>query len=307
MLVGSSTSHIIQVVTSAAADIEVNGSVIATDTSTPPVVQGGGLLPVVLASITSATTTAFVTGAASTIKRLMEATLRNNHASVTCDVTVQYTDGTNTNTKMKCTLLPGEVLCYFEGNWAHFDSNGALYAVNAAAVQNTPLMMNANFSTAALTSTKTITTATAFAVYVGRLTKAVSSVAVRARVTTAMATITWGEVAIAKGNINIGGNPTLTVVGFADVSATYNSTGQKSTTVNVSSGQTLNAGDDLWIIIGNQATTAAVMRAPSIADDIQVGQQASLGSRPSTIVGTPTAWTIESATTLPAWVAAVVT
>ena len=307
MLVGSSTSHKIQVVTSAAADIEANGSVIATDTSTPPVVQGGGLLPVVLASITSATTTDMVTGAASTIKRLMEATWRNNHASVTCDVTVQYTDGTNTNTKIKVTLLPGEVLLYFEGNWAHFDSNGALYAISAAAIQGTPLMINPGFGTTNLTGTKTITSGSAFAVYVGRLTKAVSSVQVRSRVTTAMATITWGEVAIAKGDINIGGNPTLTVVGFADVSGTFNSTGQKSTTVNVSSGQTLNAGDNLWIIIGNSATTAAVMRAPSIADDIQVGQQASVASRPSTIVGTPTAFTIEGATTLPAWVAAVVT
>jgi hypothetical protein len=121
-----------------------------------------------------------------------------------------------------------------------------------------------------------------------------------------MATITWGEVAIAKGAINVGGNPTLTVVGYADVSASFNSTGQKSTTVNVSAGQSISAGDDLWVIIGNAATTAAVMRAASIADDIQVGLQASVASRPSTIVGTPTAYTIEGATTLPAWVALIV-
>lgn len=158
------------------------------------------------------------------------------------------------------------------------------------------------YANASLTATKTITSGTSFAVYVGKAPAALTSAVVRSRVTTAMATITWGEVALAKGSINVGGNPTLTVVGFADVSASFNSTGQKSTTVNISSGQQIIEGDDLWVIIGNQATTAAVMRAQSIADDIQTGIQASVGSRPSTIVGTPTAFTIEGATTLAAWV-----
>lgn len=306
MMLSGSTNNKIQLITSAAADIEFSGTLVVTDTSNPPVVQGSSTGQLIAASVVTATTTDLLVGAASTIKRLAEATWRNNHASVSCDVTVQLTDGTNTDSKAKCTLLPGEVLAYAEGVWAHYDSNIALYAASGVPIQDIPLMMNAGFSTAALTSVKTITTANSFAVYVGRLTKAIASAIVRARVTTAMATITWGEVALAKGSINVGGNPTLTVVGFADVSATYNSTGQKSTTVNVSSGQALNAGDDLWIIIGNQATTAAIMRAASIADDLQTGYQASVGSRPSTIVGTPTAFTIEGATVLPAWVAVIV-
>ncbi|MGD9674490.1 MAG: hypothetical protein AB7U98_13540 [Candidatus Nitrosocosmicus sp.] len=305
MFIGAGTSAKLQVITSAAADIEISGSKVVVDQSSPPVVDGANTAPFVLASITTATTTDVLAGIASKITRIDELQCYNNSASVTCTVEFLRTDGTNTTSVYSATLLPGESVSYGGGVWAHYDTNGAQYG--AIIGQQFPsLLQNPGFSTANLTSTKTITSGSCFAVYVGKATKAVTSAVVRARVTTAAATITWAEVALAKGSINVGGNPSLTVVGFADVSATYNSTGQKSTTINVASGQSINPGDDLWVIIGNAATTAAVVRAASIADDIQVGQQASVASRPSTIVGTPTAFTIEGATTLAAWVGLVV-
>lgn len=136
MLIGSSTSHKLQVVTSAAADIEVAGSVIAVSTASPPVVDGTVLGPVLPASITTATTTDLVTGAASLIKRVMELSLRNNHASTACDVTIQRTDGTNTDTVIKCSLLAGEALVYNGASWLHYDTNGAIYpSVGNAATQ----------------------------------------------------------------------------------------------------------------------------------------------------------------------------
>jgi len=137
MLIGSSTSHKLQIITGAAADIEVAGSYISVSTATPPVVQGGGLLPVILASIVSATTTDILVGAASTIERLIELSVRNNHASTSCDVTMQRTDGTNTDTIIKCTLLAGESLNYTDnGTWLHYDANGAIYpSVGNAATQ----------------------------------------------------------------------------------------------------------------------------------------------------------------------------
>lgn len=306
MLIGAGTSAKLQLTTSAAGDVRVSASVFFTDQSNPPVLQGSANTgPVLLASISTATTTDLLAGVASRLARIDELQVRNASATVVNTVTLQRTDGTNTPTVIQVTLLPGETLSYAGGMWAHYDSNGGLYGAGNS-IQTITAMVNPLFSTANLTTAKTITSGSSFAVYVGRLTKAVSSVNIRLRVTTAMATITWGEVAIAKGSISLGGNPTLTVVGYADVSASYNSTGQKSTTINVSSGQTLNAGDDLWVIIGNSATTALAVRAASIADDLQVGMQASVASRPSTIVGTPTAFTVEGATTTPAWVVAIV-
>jgi hypothetical protein len=128
MLIGSSTSHILQLVTSAAADIEAAVSIVAVSTATPPVVDGTVTGPLLIASITSATTTAIVTGAASLIKRVIEQSYRNNHGSTSCDVTVQRTDGTSTETVVKVTLLAGEALiCNGAGTWLHYDTNGAIY------------------------------------------------------------------------------------------------------------------------------------------------------------------------------------
>lgn len=168
------------------------------------------------------------------------------------------------------------------------------------------VMLPVFYSTANLTTAKTITSTNTFAVYVGKAPRTLTSVQLRLRVTTAAATITWCEVAIAKGPVVVGGNPTLTVVGWADTSASYNSTGQKTTTINVSSGQTINEGDDLWILIGNQATTALQVRTMTIADDIQIGVQASAASRPSLNVGTGVSYTIEGATVTCAWAAFII-
>lgn len=136
MLVGASTSKKIQVVTSAAADIEIIFDVIAVSTANPPVVQGGSFEDDPLPSVTSATTTDVVVGAASTIKRVMRATIRNNHASTACDITIQKVDGTDTVMMDKMTLLAGEYAAYNGAVWLHYDTNGGIYpSVGNAATQ----------------------------------------------------------------------------------------------------------------------------------------------------------------------------
>ena len=62
MLIGAGTSAKLQIVTSAAADIEVSGSKVVVDQSSPPVVDGTNTGAIILASITTATTTDAVTG-----------------------------------------------------------------------------------------------------------------------------------------------------------------------------------------------------------------------------------------------------
>lgn len=223
-------------------------------------------------------------------------------ASIT--VTVKVDQGGTEYVDTKVSLQPNERLEYQEGaGWNVFASNGVRRSQVIVPCVAPSVLQAPHFATANLTATKTITSGSSFALYFGRAPRSLTSVQIRLRVTTAMATITWGEVGLAKGVPNLGGNPTLTVVGYADISATHNSTGQKSTTINVSSGQSINEGDDLWVIVGNSAATALVIRAQSIADDIQAGYQASAAQRPSLIVGTPTVFTIEGATTLAGWIA----
>lgn len=260
-------------------------------------------------NINTATTTIVVPApAASTSRKIKSAFIRNRGTTLQTVTISKDVGGTNYHLTGDINLDGGEYLTYdLNGELSVFTASGARKLSNAIVGGDiTSVLIIPNFSTANLTSTKTITSTNSFAVYIGKAPRTLSSVSLRYRVTTAAATITWSEVAVAKGTVNIGGNPTLTVVGFADTSAINNSTGQKTVVVNVSSGQSISAGDDLWALIGNQATTAGVVRAASIADDIQLGIQASLVARPSLIVGVPTSFTIEGATALPAWIAAVV-
>lgn len=139
MLIGSSTSHKLQIVTgSGGASIDFEFDVISVSTASPPVVDGSafGFAPPAANPITTATTTDAVTGAASLIKRVMRGNVRNAHASATETVTLQKTDGTETATIIKVTLLAGESLAYNGGSWLHYDVNGALYpSVGNAATQ----------------------------------------------------------------------------------------------------------------------------------------------------------------------------
>jgi len=123
MLQLTGTGDLIQVVTSASADIEPHVSFVENN--------AGVISPQRLntASITTATTTTILTSpSASRQYRVNTITLRNNHGATSCDVTVQHTDGSNVETLIKVTLLAGESLIMDErGAWYHYDVNGAEY------------------------------------------------------------------------------------------------------------------------------------------------------------------------------------
>lgn len=123
MLILASTSDLIRVITSAAADIEVHASWVDLNGTT---VTPGRTNT---ASITTATTTTVVASpASSTYRNVKHLNITNNHASASCIVTVDHTDGTNPVELMSVILLPGENMIFnAEGRWAHRDAQGAEY------------------------------------------------------------------------------------------------------------------------------------------------------------------------------------
>jgi len=123
MLQLTSTVDLVRVVTSAAADIEPHASWVDNNAG---VITPGRTNT---ASIVSATTTTVVASPASGVQRRVKTlSLRNNHGSTACDVTVDHTDGSNAETLIKVTLLAGEALVMDEwGAWKHFDINGGEY------------------------------------------------------------------------------------------------------------------------------------------------------------------------------------
>lgn len=300
MLLLSTVDESIDLVTSTAVGLDYTASWVDLTTSGVAAGSGDG-------AISSATTTTLVAApGASTARQLKGCTIKNTADAVGSfnDVVVRKVNSGSYREMVSMTLGPNESLHYSDTEgWIKFDANGNRQCAVVTMAPVPAWNVAPGFSTANLTSTKTLTSGTIYARYMGKAPRALPEVRARLRVTTAAATITWAEAAIAKGSISVGTNPSLTVVGYLDVSAIINSTGQKTLTIPVSSGQTISAGEDVWLVIGNSATTAGVVRAQSIADDLQVGWQASVAQRPSLILGSAVTFTIEGATTLAPWLA----
>lgn len=119
----ASTSDLIRVVTSHAAQLEVHSSWVDLNGTT--VTPGRTNTP----HITTATTTTVVgSPAASTVRNVKHLNITNDHASQSCIVTVEHYDGTTTIELMAFTLLPGEnMILNEEGRWTHRDAQGAEY------------------------------------------------------------------------------------------------------------------------------------------------------------------------------------
>jgi hypothetical protein len=303
MILLTATTHIIELETSGTASTDYVVSYVDVTAATEAISLGSGQ-----GTISSATTTTIVAAPGSGVARqIKHISVANRDGSATQTVTFKKDVSGTEYDIFVATLRAGECVEYVDGRgFRHFSPNGIELVSSSNLVAVPSVLIPPHFTSANLTSVRTTTSAIAYAVYMGKAPRSLTTVRLRLRVTTAAATITWCEAAIATGTVNVGGNPTLTVRGYADTSGSWNSTGLKTNDVSVSSGQVINEGDDLWAIYGASATTVLVVRAVSIADDLQVGLQASLSNRPSTNVGTAQAYTVESATTTAAWIAAII-
>jgi hypothetical protein len=199
----------------------------------------------------------------------------------------------------RATLNPGETWAYTqETGFQVLDIMGAL-KMGGSIVRMAPLMGYTTKDAANLTAVTALTTGVCHCYYVGVAPFATSSISLLANVTTALVTITWSEVAIYKGTPVLNGAcPDLTRLGYADVAASYNSTGRKNTTINLTI--PANPGDNLWVVIGAAATTMCQIRG-ALADDLQSGIFNTLTARPSLTAG-PTAGTLAGATVVPGWI-----
>lgn len=123
MILVTGTTDTLEVVTDASADIEVHASYVTNNSGTYTPGRTN------TASITSNTTTTVVAAPGASQQRAVTGlSIRNNHASVSCNVTVQHNDGTNVETIILVNLLAGESLILGEnGQWIHYDVNGGPY------------------------------------------------------------------------------------------------------------------------------------------------------------------------------------
>ena len=113
LLIGNTDK--LQLVTSAAASVDVVASYMDASMAAPPVVQGDTANTQVTAITTATTTDIVAAPAASEMRRIKALHIRNKHATTATDVTVVL-DRSATDYEMhKVNLLPGEALEYIEG------------------------------------------------------------------------------------------------------------------------------------------------------------------------------------------------
>lgn len=135
------------------------------------------------------------------------------------------------------------------------------------------------------------------AFYYGKAPKAITSLVVRYRVTTAGSGFAWAELAIGTAAPVNGGPTSVVIQGYTDTSGIWNSTGVKSTTIAVTG--TVAAGDDIWLVWAKSSTGSPSFRAMSVGDDLATGLQAfSDGTQPS---GLPGGYFAEAAGALGIW------
>lgn len=260
---------------------------------------GGTLTPTTgMGQTTGATPVTAVAHPASGKQRRLTFLSVFNADTAASTLTVQVDDN-GTPTKVGVfTLLTGEQLLYSpEGGFVVMDAQGGLKSTMTSPASQ---LLKGHFDCADLVTTLTMASGTAFALYLGRCGKNSSLVNLIYKVTTALgATISYAEVGIFKGTVNLNGNPTLTRLGFTDVSTQVNGTGIQTPSVTLTT--PAQPGDDLWVVFGfSTSGTAAAFRA-GLADDIQSGVWASLSGRPSTIAAA-SAFTLEDAVTARPWV-----
>lgn len=127
MILLASTTDKIQVITSAAGQVDVHSSWMDLSGTT---VTGGRTNTRIA---TAATTDVVAPPAASTTRNIKNLKVGNNSASVTNTVTIQHTDGTNVIILEQATLAPLERMGYEEGTGIRvFDSGGREKMVNLA-------------------------------------------------------------------------------------------------------------------------------------------------------------------------------
>jgi hypothetical protein len=217
-----------------------------------------------------------------------------NNDTVPASVTIQFNDN-STNRKEITTLLQvGESIQWTVANgWKAYDAQGSMKVTGLYQAPNA-VNMPAFFAASNASTTLSLTSTNCYCVYLGRVERNFSNINVAYRITTAAATITWCELAIYKGTPTLGSNATLTRLGYTDTSGSWQSTGQKNTAVSVAGN--LAAGDDIWAVFSNSATTVAVVRA-GLADDINGGFfQTVTNKRPST--NSSLSGTIDSSTSM---------
>lgn len=256
-------------------------------------------------------TTILAAPAAGTFREVKFLSIKNKDIASTQFILLKDVSGTQSYIGHLTTLKAGESLHYIAPRqWIYYDWNGRprKQGVLRLTQQYEGQCQELARKTYGSGTTRTLVSGTSYASYVGRAPKTSVRMMVKHRITTASATITWGEYAIATGIPSFANNATLTVLGYngannpitlaAPGATTTN--GEYLTTIDCAPGYQINEGDDVWIVIGSNATTPPTLRVTTSADStLHTGTTQWAVTQPSANIGVPVAYTVDGAANVP--------
>lgn len=242
MILLTATTDKLQLITSAAGDIDVVSAYIDRDQSTFAV----GLADRQLATITTAATTDVVAAPASgKTRNIKQLTARNVHASVVNDVTVQFNANGTIYELHKVTLQPGEMLEFVEGvGFVLLAASNSNQLLTVAEQSSSQRVLQSVISKVAVGTFLTIS-GTAYYVYLGRAAKTFTATFVEFYVTTAGAGAQTAEVGLfSTTNPPNKSGQTLTKIVATGTVDSVTTTGVKRNTASFA--QSITAGTHLW-------------------------------------------------------------
>lgn len=220
-----------------------------------------------------------------------------NADSAQSTVTVRTSYNGTTKNVISTTLQVNEYLQYtHKTGWKAFDVNGStkIFNTNSPIVSN-PIIPEFSLSQAA-TSLQLATTT--YCYYIGKATGAHKNIVISFYISAQAATVTWAEAAIYKGTPSLGSTTTLTRCGFIDASAPWARNGV-APIANYIPVTGINAGDDLWLVLGNSAVTSVSFRSNSVPDNISAGFFLTAGSSRPSLSSSLSSTTISTTATPP--------
>lgn len=221
-----------------------------------------------------------------------------NYDTMPATVYIRYNNGGTIRIMFQCVLAVGECLVYHEKTGWQITSPQGTPRLGGNVNMESMLMKGKVSDAANLTAVTAMVSGTCYCQYMGTAPKVATTINTLVNVTTLVATITWAEIAIYKGTPMLNAAVTDMVrLGWADVSAVYNTTGIKNTAVNLTINTTV--GDNLWFVYGATATTPFQIRG-TLADNLQSGIFQTWATRPSTTASGTSA--LAGAAVVPGWV-----
>lgn len=263
MLILSSTNDKLQLVTSAAQNIDFQAAYLDLSASAQTPGRSNS-------AINLAATTDVVTPPSASTCRIVKQITAVNKGGAQDNLTIQHTDGNITVELVKFGLFPGDQLQYTDrSSFTVFDPTGrdkGRYAAspNLAAITPGPNIRNNSGPIAVGFGAN----GTMVASYFGRAPSDLSSITVLWRQVAAASTVTFAQLGVGIQSTSLDAAiPRITLVGFSDISAKVTSTGLHTAQI---TGLSVKEGDGIWIVVSISAGVQGTWQCIGISQEFNI-------------------------------------